>query len=384
MDGFWVILILVFLFFGIRAWSWKLHNDEYYRNYKGEFTLRKLKLFMDNPNYMCISNTHIFINFDNKDLEQLNILKPGSVDTVHIFITTHSAINASLKMFIEKYKNLVIDGKKYNVRIILHLPVAVKEFVPLVKKFLGPEEGYKLLVERKGPKFSLDTYPDSFHSIYTWLEIIYGENSLKLDITRSINSNWIGSYGKGGYPTIIKFPEYPYNIIDKENDPGIFESAQMRLDPDMFRDKIIKAFKEKTPEGILKSFKNDDEIWEYIMQQGQWKIQDARMQAGLIRMEHADVPPMKGISALEVSGEPIDKTLGKFADGMVVAVVGHGGASGIKKLQELINQGKIAMIDEMPILPEIKPPEPVQFPDLDFGTPRNRAERRLAKKRGGK
>jgi hypothetical protein len=39
----------------------------------------------------------------------------------------------------------------------------------------------------------------------------------------------------------------------------------------MNREEKIKEFKETTPAGILKQFKSDDDIWDYLNNQGEWE-----------------------------------------------------------------------------------------------------------------
>ena len=39
----------------------------------------------------------------------------------------------------------------------------------------------------------------------------------------------------------------------------------------MDRKEKIKEFKESTPAGILKQFKSDDDIWDYLNNQGEWE-----------------------------------------------------------------------------------------------------------------
>lgn len=39
----------------------------------------------------------------------------------------------------------------------------------------------------------------------------------------------------------------------------------------MNREEKIKEFKKTTPAGILKQFKSDDDIWDYLNNQGEWE-----------------------------------------------------------------------------------------------------------------
>ncbi len=51
----------------------------------------------------------------------------------------------------------------------------------------------------------------------------------------------------------------------------------------MSREEKIKEFKATTPAGILKQFKSDDDIWDYLNNQGEWeataKIKDLNLYA---------------------------------------------------------------------------------------------------------
>ena len=61
--------------------------------------------------------------------------------------------------------------------------------------------------------------------------------------------------------------------IDKSefNLEGVFSSKYRKADPELFKDLIIKDFKRNTPKGIINSFKNDDDIWDYIMEENEWE-----------------------------------------------------------------------------------------------------------------
>lgn len=343
--------------------------------------MRKLKLLMDQRNYMCIGNTHIFINFNHSNFEHLDTINPKSIGIVHVFVTAHAAINMELKLLVEKYnKAKFIDGHRYKTKVIIHLPYQVRELTYLARKILGFDEyGYKLLVERKGPKFILNPHPDYFNYEHNRLEISYNDKSLSINITYTNESDgYIDILGKGSHPVIIKFPEYPYNINDKENDPGIFETGEMRINPEMFKDKLIEGFKKNCPEGILKSFKTDDDIWDYIMEQGSWSQKDA-----------PDSDKKKNIRGLTANALHFDDHWDKEnKSGPKVAIIGSGQPPMTKQLAELIRDGKVVVVDEMSALPsigDIKIPEPIQFPEMEFnGMPRNRAERRMAQRKGGK
>ena len=43
------------------------------------------------------------------------------------------------------------------------------------------------------------------------------------------------------------------------------------------RNQLIEEFKKHCPKGILEVFKNDDEIWEYIIENSEIKIEDSQI-----------------------------------------------------------------------------------------------------------
>ena len=99
----------------------------------GEFIMRRLKIFMDQKNYMCIGNTHIFFNFNHTNLEYITSINPRSMQTIHIFITTHAAVNNDLKILIDKFKSFIVDDQQYWSKIVIHLPRRVKELKTLIE-----------------------------------------------------------------------------------------------------------------------------------------------------------------------------------------------------------------------------------------------------------
>lgn len=161
--------------------------------------MRSLKLFQDQPNYLCIINTHIFFNFNKSNLEWLNSMNPESIRKVHIFITSHKAINPYLKLFIEKYGDFEINGKSQYIKIIIHFPRQVRELESLLKEFVPMDNirFYKSLVERNGVVFVLDDYIS-----YYCVRIKYNDDKISVNMSKMKNYSTL----------LINFSEYPYDI----------------------------------------------------------------------------------------------------------------------------------------------------------------------------
>lgn len=220
--------------------------------------MRKLKLLMDHRNYMGIGNTHIFINFNRGNLNYLDTLHFNNVGTIHVFITTHASVNDDLKSLIRRFGRVMENGRRFS-KIIIYSPPQVRDLNKLIKKFLKDDSGYELMEVDKRTHFQF-----IIENKYR-LNIVCGYESLKIFLEGS---------NRKSCPIDIQFMEYPYDV-SIDNDPGIFETTEMRNFPELFREKLIEAFKQKTPEKILKAaFKTDDDIWAYIMTQGEWSMKE--------------------------------------------------------------------------------------------------------------
>jgi len=193
---------------------------------------------MTQKNYINIFHTHIFINFTSHNLDFLNEMHPGSIRKIHVFITNHASINESLKFLADRYAMVIIHTPR-------HLPV----LETLAYKFITSCNRV------------IYTNREVLFGSYGMLRIIYKKDYLEIVTPKST-------------AMVIKFPKYPYNLVDEDTDKGVFESAEMRLNPEMFKDKLISEFKRQVPSGILKAFKTDDDIFEYIMQQGEWNVKE--------------------------------------------------------------------------------------------------------------
>jgi hypothetical protein len=151
-------------------------------------------------------------------------------------------------------------------------------------------------------------------------------------------------------------------IIEKE-DPGIFETEEMRTNPEKFKDQLIDGFKKNCSESMLKSFLNDDDIWDYITQQGIWEP-DKKLK------------PSRGIMIVGNGGGGVSE---------LAKLLAENGLKGVEVVQAgdkiLDSNGKFIMVDSIarftPELPEL-PPRPM-FEEYD-GRPRNREERRRGRR----
>lgn len=228
--------------------------------------MRSIKFDILHKNYISVGNTHIFVNFTRYNLEMMNQSHPDNYKKIHVFITNHASINESLKNLVTRYGlDKDIKGKTCKSKVIIHFPHRVTDLRNLLVKFFKSHNinsGYKICFDKYPIRFS----PGEGAGPTTYLIFEFPRNFMRVRI----------QYGDGGrlnLPKIV-FPNYPYNVEDApEEERGIFENMDMRMDPVKFKEDLVKSFKEKTPSGILKAFKNDDEIFEFIVQEGEWKVQ---------------------------------------------------------------------------------------------------------------
>lgn len=191
-------------------------------------------------NYIHFKDMHIFNNINDINISIADNFKDKINQRIHIFITTHQCIDI--------LKSLIKICNK--AKIFIHVPYHVKD----IKKYLDIEledfPNVKVFLERKGPSFSINEYTHGFY-YKMMLDVIYNEDEVLMSINlhrTSFQSYFISHCKHGAIKTNLQ-KEYP----------------------ELYRDEIIQNFKDETPKGILKSFKDDNDIWNYIMNNNEWK-----------------------------------------------------------------------------------------------------------------
>jgi G:T/U-mismatch repair DNA glycosylase len=216
--------------------------------------MQKIKFLTQYNNYVVIAETHIFFDFNRRNLEYLKSLHSNTVNKIHIYLSGHQSVNETLKNLIQYYEN----KKEKRVKIIIHIYKSIRELKSFVIRYFKELNGYRIIIE-KGRANKFIAHTSDGNGI---LSVIFNKDSYNIQIDKINNVGYIK----------IVFPSYPFNPADIEDDRGIFTTLEERVNPEQFRDKLIEKFKEQCPENILKSFKDDQDIWDYIMKQGEWKI----------------------------------------------------------------------------------------------------------------
>lgn len=196
-------------------------------------------------NYIKDGNINILFNITS--IEELSLRCSMSNPSwlknqiFHLFITDKDLITNDLR-------NLVSEIS-ISRKVIIHIPKQIEDIKLLIDETL---DGLKclILVEKKDVVFS-------YYNVNT---------KSKYDL--------IIKYEDYNIDVLFKFEDFKYeNYFTHKNFRGITNKV-MKERPEEFKDKIIKNFKNETPEEILNSFKNDEDIWDYIMNQGEWKVKE--------------------------------------------------------------------------------------------------------------
>ena len=214
--------------------------------------MQRIKFLTQYDNYIAIAQTHIFFNFNKRNLDYLLTLKPHAIKKIHIYISDHYSVNENLKNMI----HILSTRENQKIKIIIHIYKMIKEIKPFLVKYLDGLKGYQVIIERR----KLNYFVAHGSSGSDHLCISFNDKAFTVNISTAQSSS-----------IKIIFPPYSFNDTDK--DKGIFETLAERLNPEQFKEKLIASFRKNCPEKILKSFKGDEDIWNYIMKQGEWKIQ---------------------------------------------------------------------------------------------------------------
>ena len=219
--------------------------------------MKVLKMVMGQDNYFSIADTHVVLDFCKGNLVFINSLPRGAIRKIHVFITNHDSINHHLNELFHRYTDPK-NQKPNKVKIIVHIPEYADELVTLFKKFSKDYlNKIQLFIETKDVVFT-DVKTERFK-----VSIIYRPTFLRVKMRFA------------GLPHMsYKWNDFYYyheGSMTREN-AGIFSNLKVRLNPEDFKDELIEAFKNQAPEGILKGFKSDEEIWDFIMNNARYTM----------------------------------------------------------------------------------------------------------------
>jgi len=198
-----------------------------------------------------VGNKHIILQLSNKTCDYIyKICSSMDNQRIHVFEVYPEAVSNRI--------NWVISLGRLNKRnkIIFHFYKSIRDYakhIALSCSKIGSNEGFNYVIDSDKVVFeSIKNIAQSkgiprqkYH-----LEVVYRfdeyHNHLYLDIVT----------------TICKL-EIPYKVHYYLGEQT-FDTIMKSRYPDEFKNEIIKNFKKYTPDGILKGFKDDNDIWDYI------------------------------------------------------------------------------------------------------------------------
>lgn len=191
--------------------------------------------------YVKIGNINILIQPNADTLELLkNYLGDTENQVIHIFELYPIAITNVLSD--------ICTAVHPRTKIFIHIPRMLKDFVRLVESNINIlNRRVRFITERKEIVFK---YYEHFYPKY--FKISFGKDYWNYYI--HIHEE-VKTYG---------LPASQYFISD---DNSIRTKPQRRY-PELFKDDIIKNFRKSNPKGIVETFKNDNEIWDFLIENG--------------------------------------------------------------------------------------------------------------------
>lgn len=206
------------------------------------FKLGKIRHFKRlDEHYVKIGNINILIQPNADTLKLVNdYLEDTENQVIHIFELYPTSITNLL--------SAICTSVHSSTKIVIHIPHMLKDYVRLVKPDIDKlGRRVKFITERKEVQFKYyeHGYPKYF----------------KLSFDRDYWNYYIRIYDE------IKtygLPKSQYFISDDNS----VRTVPQRKNPELFKDDIIKNFKKSSPKGIIKGFKTDDEIWDFLIENG--------------------------------------------------------------------------------------------------------------------
>lgn len=229
----------------VRWWP----NNAYIRRYWNCFAIGTTRVFIGYKNKIGKERTGYY---DEGNSVAIRSFKPGVRYKIHFFIGTDSTLLRD-EQFISDLKWMV-ENLHPQAMILIHIPYRFKFLKEMFEeKFEFDKKKVQVLPERIFPKFVISSHYSYVHSTV-----------LNIEYDRNLNC-------------IRARVEFPFDCGDigcmyYDESAPVQNDLQMR-NPEKYKDEIISRFKATTPLGILKSFKDEDAIWDFIMVKGEWEPQ---------------------------------------------------------------------------------------------------------------
>lgn len=191
--------------------------------------------------YVRIGNINILIQPNTDTLELLKTyLGDTGNQVIHIFELYPVSITNLL--------SAICASVHQKTKIFIHIPHMLKDFVRLVEPNIDTlDRKVKFITERKEIVFK---YYEYFYPKY--FKISFGKDYWNYYI--HIHEE-VKTYGLSTSQYFI-------------SDDNSIRTKPQRNYPELFKDDIIKNFRKSNPKGIVETFKDNEDIWNFLIENG--------------------------------------------------------------------------------------------------------------------
>lgn len=227
-------------------------------NESGGFYFPNTHYVKRSGNFIRIGVAQIFIGYTEEqwmgDSEIIHKINPNIPAKFHFFLHSEYDMNDAF------FKDLKYILAEFNpaVKIIIHFPYDLKH---LLEVFHGKCD----INDKRLTAFAERKFPEFVHPVGR----IYESSSCDKRIESALR---IVS-DKGRFRA--EFIEYECSKSYVVG--GAILNSEEARHPEKYKKDIIGRFKAITPLGILKSFKDEDDIWDYITLDKEWSINNAKV-----------------------------------------------------------------------------------------------------------
>lgn len=202
--------------------------------------------------YYRAKNNHVFVQFNTDHMDIISNIITKRNQRIHIFDIYPLAITNLISWAIE-----TVDGK---AKLIFHIPSMLKDYAPVIRDWNKDlNKPYTISIDGADVEFSMidhlpsnvytPCYNNNSNGICRQLKVRYGRDRYCYQVSAAITT----LHGMNLLP------------IAQYQSQGLFDTIPKQRYPELFRDTCIKRFKKMTPKGILEQFKDDDDIWNWMM-----------------------------------------------------------------------------------------------------------------------
>ena len=202
--------------------------------------------------YYRIKNNHIFVQSLNGTESILSFIDEICKDKnqrIHIFDLNPLTITNLIDFIINK-------GNK----VVIYIPKVLRDY----EKVLEYEYEY---IKDKNWKIQIFSRPIIFRNNNALCD---GNSSIKIKCVESDDYFYFITkvYNQENYSTLMPLSLYYTDLHNQCYNGYILRTVLQYKYPELFKDRIIHNFKRvnRNRKEILNSFKNDDEIWNYILE----------------------------------------------------------------------------------------------------------------------